>query len=138
MFARGKKQKKKKSKLFKRKFFELLVRLALARQPSKKFFLEFFVLGEAVPAVHRPSFRRLERHFAFLPAVRANSLAHFAWAAVSAAPAAEAATASAAPAPAAMSAVSAAVVISISHLYSPIFFQEAHRRFCAQASHPSL
>ena len=59
-------------------------------------------------------------------------------AAISAATA-EAATASAASAPAAsMSAVSASVVISISHLYSPIFFQEAHRRFCAQASHSSL
>ena len=95
------------------------------------------MVSKAVPAVYRPSFRRLEWHFAFLAAVRANSLAHFARSAVSATAAAEAATASAAPASAAtVSAVSASVVISISHLYSPIFFQGAQHAFaCKPAIH---
>ncbi len=34
------------------------------------------VLGEAVPAVHRSSFCRLEGHFAFLTAVRTDRLEH--------------------------------------------------------------
>lgn len=34
------------------------------------------VLGEAIPAVHRSSFSRLEGHFAFLTAVRTDRLEH--------------------------------------------------------------
>jgi hypothetical protein len=39
------------------------------------------VLLEAVPAVHRLSFSRLERHLACLSAVSANCVVHFAWSA---------------------------------------------------------
>jgi hypothetical protein len=100
------KEIKKKQKIFKRK---------------SSYKLELLVLGEAVPAVHGPALCWLERHFAFLTAVRAHCLVHFARSTVATAAAsseaAAAATASTAPA---SSAVSAAV-ISKSHLYSPIF-----------------
>jgi hypothetical protein len=87
--------------------------------------LVFAVLREAVPAVNRPSFGRLERNFAFLPAVGADCLVHLAGATVVTATAASAiASASAAIAAASAassSAVSAAVVVFKSHLFHLFF-----------------
>ncbi len=103
-FQYKEKRKKKKKKL------ESQSKLLIAN------FLEFFVLREAVPAIHRPSFAWLERHFAFLPTVRADCLVHFARPAVSTAAASSEATASAA-----SSAVSATVV-SVTHYFTYFFY----------------
>jgi hypothetical protein len=63
------------------------------------------VLREAVPAVHRPAFCRLEGHFALLPAIRTDCLVHVTRPAVR----------SAAPS-------SSFSFISVSHLFSPFCF----------------
>jgi hypothetical protein len=71
--------------------------------------LELLVLLEAVPAVNRPSFGRLEGHFALCATVGAGCLVHFARSAVASATAASPAEAAASSAATSSSAVSAFV-----------------------------
>src|SRR3989338_8341282 len=79
---------------------------------------EFLVLREAVPAIHRPAFGRLERNFAFLSAVRTDSRVHFARATVATAASASPA-ASAAPAASATASTFAVIVVAHLSTYFP-------------------